>query len=401
MLSLEQAVEKTLASVARLEPEFVVLNEAYRRYAAQNLHAKVSLPSFDNSAMDGYAVISSDLKGASEKKPTSLHKIGVVPAGDGPDKKITPGCCMRIFTGSPIPKGANAVVMQESCEINTNENRVICADEVKPWENIRMKGEDVQTGDQLLTKGQKINTGALGLLAATGHHQIKVGRQPNVGIISTGNELVEAPKKLTTGKIYDSNRTMLSSLVSRSNGVPKIYPIVPDNLEETCSALKTAFQENDIILSSGGVSVGDHDHVKPAIEQIGGTIDIWKVSIKPGKPFVLGQVNDRALFGLPGNPASALVTFQLLVLPALLKMQGASDCRLAKRRGELTEEFANKGDRRHFVRVSINSQGQVVSTGGQRSHMLGSLAKANALLDVPPASRLTKGDLVEVLMIED
>ena len=147
--------------------------------------------------------------------------------------------------------------------------------------------------------------------------------------------------------------------------------------------------------------MGDHDHVKPAIEQIGGTIDIWKVSIKPGKPFVLGEVNDRALFGLPGNPASAMVTFQLLILPALLKMQGASDCRLAKRRGELTEEFANKGDRRHFVRVSINSQGQVVSTGGQRSHMLGSLAKANALLDVPPASRLTKGDLVEVLMIED
>ena len=155
MLSLEQAVEKTLASVAPLEPEFVVLNEAYRRYAAQNLHANVSLPGFDNSAMDGYAVISSDLKGASEKMPTSLQNIGVVPAGDGPDKKITPGCCMRIFTGSPIPEGANAVVMQEGCEINTNENCVLCADEVKPWENIRMKGEDVQTGTNCLRKDKK------------------------------------------------------------------------------------------------------------------------------------------------------------------------------------------------------------------------------------------------------
>jgi len=401
MLSLEQAVERTLASVEVLEPEFVVLNEAYRRYAAQDLHAKVSLPGFDNSAMDGYAVISSDLKGASEHTPISLQNIGVIPAGSGPDKKITPGCCMRIFTGSPIPEGANAVVMQEDCEINPDENRVLCAEEVKPWENIRMQGEDVQTGNRLLSKGQKINTGALGLLAATGHHKIEVGRQPKVGIISTGSELIKAPKKLTSGKIYDSNRTMLTSLVSRSNGVPKIYPIVPDNLEETCSTLKTAFQENDIILTSGGVSVGDHDHVKPAIEQIGGTVDIWKVSIKPGKPFVLGQVNNRALFGLPGNPASVLVTYQLLVLPALLKMQGASDCRLAKRRGELTEEFVNKGDRRHFIRVSIDSQGQVVSTGGQRSHMLGSLAKANALMDVPPASRLAKGDIVEVLMIED
>jgi len=401
MLSLEQAVERTLASVEVLEPEFVVLNEAYRRYAAQDLHAKVSLPGFDNSAMDGYAVISSDLKGTSEHTPISLQNIGVIPAGSGPDKKITPGCCMRIFTGSPIPEGANAVVMQEDCEINPDENRVLCAEEVKPWENIRMQGEDVQTGNRLLSKGQKINTGALGLLAATGHHKIEVGRQPKVGIISTGSELIKAPKKLTSGKIYDSNRTMLTSLVSRSNGVPKIYPIVPDNLEETCSTLKTAFQENDIILTSGGVSVGDHDHVKPAIEQIGGTVDIWKVSIKPGKPFVLGQVNNRALFGLPGNPASVLVTYQLLVLPALLKMQGASDCRLAKRRGELTEEFVNKGDRRHFIRVSIDSQGQVVSTGGQRSHMLGSLAKANALMDVPPASRLAKGDIVEVLMIED
>ena len=228
-----------------------------------------------------------------------------------------------------------------------------------------------------------------------------IDRRPKVALVATGSELEEAPQELAPGKIYDSNRTMLASMISSINGIPKRYPIVRDDLRETCSVLESAFAENDIVLTSGGVSVGDHDHVKPAIKELGGTVGLWKVAIKPGKPFVLGQVNGRPLFGLPGNPASALVTYQLMVRPSLLKMQGATECRLAKRAGILSESFTNKGDRRHFVRVAINPLGQVSSSGGQRSHMLRSLANANALLDLPPESHLTKDESVEVLIIED
>jgi len=400
MLSLEQAIEKTLNSVTGLEPEIVPLGESCRQYAARDLHARVSLPVFDNSAMDGYAVISSDLIGASESTPITLHCTGIIPAGCNFAQTVTTGCCIKIFTGSPIPDGADAIIMKEYCQKDTDNDAVRCTHAVKPWENIRVEGEDVQQGDIILSKGQQINIGAIGLLAATGYHEIEVGRRPKVALIATGSELVEAPQELPTGKIFDSNRTMLSSLVNLSNGIPMVYPILRDDLDEICSVLKTAFKDNDIVLTSGGVSVGDHDHVKTAIKRLGGTIEMWKVAIKPGKPFVLGQVNGRTVFGLPGNPASALVTFQLLVRPALLKIQGAADFRLPKRTGELSEEFLNKGDRRHFIRVSINAQGRVSSAGGQRSHMLTSLAKANALLDLPPNCHLAGGTEVEVQLID-
>tara|TARA_A100001037_G_C15137529_1_gene631904 strand:- start:1619 stop:2824 length:1206 start_codon:yes stop_codon:yes gene_type:complete len=401
MLSLEDAVELTLSSVTELEPEKVKLREALRRFSAQTLHAKVSLPGFDNSAMDGFAVVSTDLSKASESNPVTLKCSGIIPAGRCSDETVRPGHCMRIFTGSPVPIGADAVVMQEYCRINQEDGTVSCMDSVRPWENIRMQGEDVRSGDQVIIKGQRINTRAIGLLAATGHYAIEVGREPKVALVATGSELVEAPQELAPGQIYDSNRTMLAALLKSVNGSPKIYPIIRDELNATCKALEAAFKENDIVITSGGVSVGDHDHVKPAIEQLGGSINAWKVAIKPGKPFVLGQVNGRTLLGLPGNPASALVTYQLLVRPTLLKMQGATDCQPAKRVGVLAEEFTNKGDRRHFVRVSIDAQGIISSAGGQRSHMLGSLAKANALLDIPPHARLAKSDQAEVIMFED
>ena len=401
MLPLEEVVEKSLASVTTLKPELIPLRESCRRFAAEEMYAQVSLPGFDNSAMDGFAVVSSDLKQASEPTPVTLRCTGVIPAGSTTEHVVSPGTCMKIFTGSPIPAGADAVIMQEYCQTTESGKSVDCTDQVKPWENIRMTGEDVREGERVLAKGQLLNAGAIGLLAATGHHEIKVGRRPKVALVATGSELEEAPQELAPGKIYDSNRTMLASMISSINGIPKRYPIVRDDLRETCSVLESAFAENDIVLTSGGVSVGDHDHVKPAIKELGGTVGLWKVAIKPGKPFVLGQVNGRPLFGLPGNPASALVTYQLMVRPSLLKMQGATECRSAKRAGILSESFTNKGDRRHFVRVAINPLGQVSSSGGQRSHMLRSLANANALLDLPPESHLTKGESVEVLIIED
>ena len=392
MLSLEEAVERSLAAAALLGREAVPVDGAAGRFAAVDAYAGVSLPDFDNSAMDGYAVRSSDLPNASAGSPVELSCVGVIPAGTHPVDMVDKGTCMRIFTGSPIPRGADAVIMQEDCSSTRGDDSTVrCNDSVKPWENIRLKGKDVCEGDPVITAGTRITAGTIGLLAATGHDSIEVGLRPKVGLVATGSELVEPPSDLKPGEIYESNRAMLASLVARANGLPTPYPIVPDSLEDTVTALKRAFAENDAVLTSGGVSVGDHDHVKPAIEQLGGSLDFWKVAVKPGKP----------LFGLPGNPVSALVTYLLMVRPTLLKMQGATEWRLAKRPGRLADELVNKGDRRHFVRVTIDDCGLVRSTGGQHSHLLGSLARANGLVDLTPGTRLAKDDPVDVLLIED
>ena len=401
MLSLEEAVERSLAAAPLLGSEIVPLADAGGRFVASPLKAGVSLPGFDNSAMDGYAARSADLNGATTESPVELSCIGVIPAGAHPVDKVGEGTCMRIFTGSPIPRGADAVIMQEDCSTPGDDHTVRCNDSIKPWENIRLKGEDVREGDPLITAGIRITAGTIGLLAATGHHSVEVGLRPKVGLVTTGSELVEPPGELQPGEIYESNRAMLASLVSKANGLPTPYPIVPDTLEATVAALGRAFAENDAVLTSGGVSVGDHDHVRPAIERLGGSLDFWKVAVKPGKPFVLGQVGGKPVFGMPGNPVSAIITYLLMVRPALLKMQGASEWRLAKRSGRLADELVNKGDRRHFVRVTIDDLGLVRSVGGQHSHMLGSLAKSNSLVDLPPGSRLAKGDPVDVLLIDD
>ena len=401
MLSLEEAVERSLAAAPLLGSEIVPLADAGGRFVASPLKAGVSLPGFDNSAMDGYAARSADLNGATTESPVELSCIVVIPAGAHPVDKVGEGTCMRIFTGSPIPRGADAVIMQEDCSTPGDDHTVRCNDSSKPWENIRLKGEDVREGDPLITAGMRITAGTIGLLAATGHHSVEVGLRPKVGLVTTGSELVEPPGELQPGEIYESNRAMLASLVSKANGLPTPYPIVPDTLEATVAALGRAFAENDAVLTSGGVSVGDHDHVRPAIERLGGSLDFWKVAVKPGKPFVLGQVGGKPVFGMPGNPVSAIITYLLMVRPALLKMQGASEWRLAKRPGRLADELVNKGDRRHFVRVTIDDLGLVRSVGGQRSHMLGSLAKSNSLVDLPPGSRLAKGDPVDVLLIDD
>ena len=401
MLSLEEAIERSLAATPKLGGETIPLTDAEGRFAASDARAKVSLPGFDNSAMDGYAVKSCDLKRATADSPVGLLCVGVIPAGTFPADSVESETCMKIYTGSPIPDGADAVIMQEDCRSTSGDGAtILCNERVKPWENIRLQGEDVREGDVVFTAGARITAGTIGLLAASGHDRVEVGRRPRVGLLATGSELTEPPGGLKPGEIYESNRAMLAPLAARVNAEPTPYPIVPDSLDDTVAALERAFAENDVVVTSGGVSVGDHDHVKPAIELLGGSVDFWKIAVKPGKPFVLGQVGGKPVFGLPGNPVSALVTYLLMVRPALLNMQGARGWRLAKRPGRLVDEMINRGDRRHFVRVTIDDQGLVRSAGGQRSHMLGSLAKANGLLDLPPKSRWAKGERIEVIPID-
>ncbi len=399
MIELEEALERILAAVPAPCQETAPLAEALGRVAAESIGSSLNLPAFDNSAMDGYALRADDVKGASESSPVTLALVGRVPAGSvwsGP--AIGAGQCVRIFTGSPLPEGADAVIMQEDTRVAGDS--VECLDAVKPWENVRLAGEDVKVGARLVEAGDPITVGRMSVLAAVGVPEVVVGRRPVVGLIATGDELCEAGETLKPGEIFESNRRTLAGLVARAGGVPVEYPIVPDRLDATVSALEQAFAECDFVVSSGGVSVGELDFVKEAFERLGGSLEFWKVRIKPGKPFVCGRLGGKLLFGLPGNPVSALVTFLMLVRPAIRHFQGAKDCDAGFMAGVLTEPLANRGDRRHFVRVRIDGEGRIRSAGMQASHALSALLEANGLVDVPPDTTLAAGSKVRALRLE-
>ena len=396
MIELEQALERVLTAVPQPLTESIAVSESLGRIAAARVVSPISLPCFDNSAMDGYALRAADLQSATPETPVKLQCVGAIPAGsvyDGPGLK--PGQCIRIFTGSPLPAGADSVIMQE--DTRADEASVACLDAVKPWENVRFAGEDVKEGLPLLNPGEKITVGRIAVTAAVGVSTLEVGRRPRVGLVATGDELRKAGSPLRPGQIYESNRRTLAQLVAQAGGAPVEYPLVRDQLDVTTNALKKAFSECDLVVTSGGVSVGEHDYVRAAFESMDGSLSFWKVRIKPGKPFVFGQVRGKLLLGLPGNPISAMTTFLLLARPAILRFQGAAETSLETATGTLVEDFHNHGDRRHFVRVRMGGDGRIHSAGMQASHALSALLDANALLDLPPRSSLRAGASARVL----
>ena len=399
MLELEDAQARILSQISPLPAEKVSLSVALNRYLAEKVTAAVDLPLFDNSAMDGYAVRASDVALAAAENPASLRIVGKVAAGENSMQRVENGSAIRIFTGSPLPADADAVVMQEDTRIDEKDSsKILVTDSVKPWENVRFRGEDVKARSVVGEVGDKLSTGRIGLLGALGVKDVSVRKQPVVGLLATGSELIEAGNPLLPGKIYESNRVSLGAMAVRASAIAKNYPIINDSLEQTTDALRKAFAECDCVVTSGGVSVGEFDFVKLAFATLGGELGFWRVSIRPGKPFVFGQYNGKYLFGVPGNPVSALVTFFLLVRPALLRMQGAHDVSPSVTFGTLSETLSNTGDRRHFVRVSIDASGRIQSTGTQASHILSSLAEAHGLVDVPAKSMINAGETARVLL---
>jgi len=398
MLELEEAQRRILSVVAPLDVEKVSLEKAAGRFLADKIISPINLPPFDNSAMDGYALRAQDVATAGPTTPAGLRLLGTVAAGEICSIEVPPGACVRIFTGSVLPAGADAVVMQEDTHADANDAKLIwILDTARTWENLRFAGEDLKPGAPVAQPGDCLTAGRLGLLAAIGFAEVPCFRQPTVGLLATGNELVEGGSPLPAGKIYESNRVSLASLVSRAGGVAKIFPLVKDTLKATCVALEAALTECDLVVTAGGVSVGELDLVKSAFQKLGGEMEFWKVAIKPGKPFGFGRWRDKLWFGLPGNPVSAFVTFLLLVRPAVLRCQGASNFSLPLRQGTLVESLANPGDRRHFVRVRVDDLARIHTAGVQASHILSSLAEANGLVDVPPRTTLTAGTSVNVL----
>jgi molybdopterin molybdotransferase len=329
--------------------------------------------------MDGYAVRCADaVRGA------RLSVVGVAPAGRLFPSQIAPGQCVRIFTGSPLPDGADAVVMQEDVRPIDSGKAIEIGDAPKPWEHVRFLGEDVRVGDAVLPSGHRLAPQSLGLLAALGVGTVNVFRRPRVMIVPNGSELVSPGSELQAAQVYESNSSMLAALVEAQGCSVEVMRPPHDDLAE-------------VVITVGGASIGDLDLIRPALQNLGGRTDFWKLAIKPGKPFLFGILEGKPLLGLPGNPVSAFVTCVLLVLPAVRKMAGDRSPALRVTHETLGEELANSESRRHFFRVRTNDAGVVRVSGPQASHLMRGLAVADGLVDVAPGTCLATGIRVPVI----
>ena len=401
MLELEEAQAHILAALAPPTSEIIPLSDGAGRVLAERIQSPLDLPVFDNSAMDGYGVRAKDIASARPESPARLRLAGKVAAGEVFAGDVASGTCVRLFTGSPLPRGADAVVMQEDTRLDPSAaGEVLFLTAASPGENVRLSGEDVKRGALLVEAGKVLTVGRLSLLAAVGLMRVSVGRQPVVCLLASGSELRDAGQILAPGQIYESNRASLAALVRRAGAIPQVLPLVADTLAATRVALTEAFDQCDAVVTLGGVSVGEMDFIKSAFEEIGGQLQFWKVAIRPGRPFVFGRYRKKFLFGLPGNPVSAVVTCLLLVRPAVLRWQGATDVSLPAHPGVLLESLANRGELRHFTRVKVDAAGRIRSAGRQASHLLSSMARANGLVDLPAHTTLAAGTVVPVLRWE-
>jgi molybdopterin molybdotransferase len=387
MISEGEARNRILEAVSPRPERTVRLSDTLGRFSARDILARLPLPLFDNSAMDGYAVVASSCR-----KGTRLSVTGEQPAGADRQLRISPGEAVRIFTGAPMPAGADAVVMQEDA---TREGKEIVVNvDVDPGEFVRKRGCDLAEGQKILGRGERIRATTIALLASQGFTDLTIGGEVNAAIISTGDEVVMPGKKLGRGQIYDSNSTLLQALLQRSGASVTSAEHCSDQCEPLVKAIQRGIK-NHVLVITGGVSVGEHDLVQATLRSLGARIDIWRVAIKPGKPFLFGHVSGCAVFGLPGNPVSTFVTSLQFVRPAILKMIGANNVDLRKVPAKLTVDLTNEGDRPHYLRGRIEN-GTFAPIGRQESHALFGLSQSNALLRVAVGETLRAGAIVDV-----
>ncbi len=395
LTSLEEALSLILADVEprQLAPEPCPLGECLGRILAQDIHSPVAVPFDDNSAMDGYAVRCADGLGP-------MQVTQRIPAGTC-GSEVTPGKAARIFTGAPVPEGADAVVMQENTEVGGDQLTLTQA--VSPGENIRPRGQDIAESDLVFGAGRRLQAQDLGVLASIGFGEVPVQPRLKVAILSTGDELVEpGAGELQPGQIYNSNRFTLRGLLERIGADIIDLGMVADTAEATAEVLLRGAQCADCIVSSGGVSVGEEDHVKAQVEKLG-ELRLWKLRIKPGKPLAYGRVGDTPFFGLPGNPAAVFVTFCLVVRPWLLRSQGVTNDSLLYLPAIADFEISRAGSRQEYVRVqAVTENGELVARlyDNQSSGVLSSVSWANALAIVPPGQTIARGDKVEMLLLD-
>ena len=405
LMSLDEALSLVLKDVSVLtQTDWIKTFEADGRVLSHDLVSGLQVPPQDNSSMDGYAVRVEDVTHVG----ASLKVTQRIPAGQH-GHALNSGEAARIFTGAPIPPGANAVVMQEDTQVASTENAqadvpvivVNSAPALGQW--IRRSGEDVTLGSVVMQKGTRLDPAGLGMAASIGLAQLEVTRKPRVALFSTGDELVMpgavAPENMRPGAIYNSNRFFLRALLVRLGCEVTDLGIVPDKLESTLAVLRDAASHHDLVLTSGGVSVGEEDHVKPAVEALGG-LNLWQISMKPGKPFAFGFLKSQAsdhsahFMGLPGNPVSSFVTFQLLVRPFLLALQGVRTVQAEPLQLKANFDLPKPDKRREFLRVKRNAQGGLDLFPNQSSGVLTSVVWGDGVVDNPGSNVIHSGDLV-------
>ena len=397
MLSLEKALTRLLAAVAPLpasEHQTLATSDALGRVLQTAVRSTLDVPPADNTAMDGYAMRTADVSSVGTRLPVSQQiRAGVV------GQPLQAGTAARIFTGAQVPAGADAVVMQEQCEAVGAAVQVNVVPVKGQW--IRRRGEDVRHGDVVLAAGTRLTPQALGLAATVGAATLHVARRPRVALFSTGDELAMPGETLKPGAIYNSNRFTLRAAIQAMGCDCTDLGIVPDRLDATRSTLRRAAQGNDLIVTSGGVSVGEEDHVRPAV-QAEGRIEMWQIAIKPGKPLAFGAV-DRpdgsaaCIVGLPGNPVSSFITFLLIVRPLLLRLQGARTLHPVRTKWRADFDWPRPDKRREFLRVRRNEAGGLDLFANQSSGVISSAVWADGIVDTPAGQPIASGDLVDFI----
>ena len=402
MISFEEARKTVLDSVSALEPVEVPILDALGLVAAEDVTSAERIPPFDNSAMDGYAVRAADTAGASDKNPIELNVLMDLPAGQHTDQPVGAGEAIRIMTGAPLPPGADTVVMVELTEKAADGN-VRILQEHKEDRNIRRAGEDIAVGQDVIHVGDEITPAKVGLLASVGREKLKVYRRPVVAILATGDELLEAGEPLGPGKIRSSNSYTLTCQVRSCGAETQYLGIARDTLEDVRAHLEKGLGA-DVIISSAGVSVGDYDYVKTALEDLGVKFKFTKVAIKPGKPTVFGLMGEKPVFGLPGNPVSSMMTFEQFARPAILKMMGMRRLLRPVVDAILEEDIKKKPERMSLLRAVARKEGSeyyVTTTGPQGSGILVSMDNANAVIIFESGiEHLKKGERVKTQLIK-
>ena len=410
MITVEQALEKVLSYVEVLGREEKAILECLGQVLDEEVYSPLNVPPLDNAAMDGYALQADSTRGASESSPVMLEVIGEVSAGAISDQVVGPGVAIRIMTGAPIPRGADSVVRFEDTDEALRPQRPISQigimKEIAKGLNVRRAGEDISRGQLVLEKGTPLRPQEIGVLASIGKATVAVIRRPLVAILATGDELVEIDQPLPRGKIYNSNSFSLAAQVTRYGGIPKILGIAADREEEIEARIRQAL-DSDLLLTSGGVSMGQYDLVKDVLAKQG-EISFWTVRMKPGKPLAFGLIKGDGKrvphLGLPGNPVSSMITFELFARPAILKMMGKRNLSKPMIRAVSESRIENTDGRRVFARAMVRKEGDSYFarvTGPQGSGILTSMARANGLAIVPEdVAAVEAGETVPVLMLD-
>ena len=401
LLSVDEAKALMLSRCAPAEAVEVKIEDAFEYALAENVTSPLDLPPFDNSAVDGYAVFAEDTAEANREHGITMPVAAMQPAGSAGPITLPKHSAIRILTGAPMPDGADAVIMQEDLVV-TNIGHILLSSAAKQGDYVRYRGSDVRADETVLTAGTALGPGEMAVLAAVGRSIVKVYRRPRVAIITTGDEVQQVGEQvLGYGKIFNSNRYCLVSLIRRA--VCEVVSVrhVPDDLEDTVQALSDAAASGaDAIVCTGGVSVGSRDFVKPAVERLG-ALELWRVGMKPGKPVAFGEVGSCLFFGLPGNPASAMVTFEIFVRPCLQRLAGQARTERPEFLAALADQIDHSPGRREYVRAWTEWQGGgyvATTTGAQASGRLRSMLGCNSLIVVPEGTgRLETGAQVHVI----